>query len=229
MANRAAVSLLSPRVAHLLGIGENLSERRDSITRGINDIYDFHRKETLESHYWSFAEELAIIQRAADRPAFGYAYYSPLPLDFIGLTYMNFSGERNLGCLGVYQIFGNRMATNSTPVFISYTRDVDDISIFSPLFVKALAYSIAMELSLSLVGDKDLGDRLERMRSSIKFESIEVDYRNQGTRETLQGQDVLESHFGPGSFDAEDNNVTVPTSPLPGLVTPDSEEDEQGG
>ena len=58
----AVVSLLTPRVAHLLGVGENLSERREAVERGIRDIYQFNLKETLESHYWSFAEELAVLR-----------------------------------------------------------------------------------------------------------------------------------------------------------------------
>ena len=226
------VALLMPRVAHLLGIGEVLSERRQAVERGIRDVYAFHRRETLESHYWSFAESLAILRHAGDKPAFGYSYYSRLPNDFIGLTYMNFSGELNTGLVGAYQIFGGKIATNSTPVYISYTRNELNLDLYSPLFIKTLAYSIAMELSLSLAGDKDLGDRLERMRAAFKYESIEVDYRNQGDRETVQGRDVLNSHISPGSGLSDNTadgvvRAEVEVTPLPGLFPPPEDDNMQ--
>ena len=217
----AVVTLLTPRVAHLLGVGENLSERREAVERGIRDVYQFNLKETLESHYWAFAEELAVLRSNGTKPAYGYSYYCDLPANFVALTYMNFTGDINVGIVGAYQVFGKKMAVNQTPVYISYTRDIYDTDAFSPLFLKALAYSVAMELSLSLVGDKDLGDRLEKMRAAIKYESIGVDYRNQGTRERFENSDVLDSRFAPygvsagldGAVDAE-----VPVTPIAAQV-----------
>lgn len=215
----APVALLKPRIAYLLGRDTKPGNANDDIDRGIKDIYEFHRRENLEAHYWSFAQKQAVLTNSTTaKPLFGYSYYAALPIDFVKLSYLNFNGNIGLSILGNHEIHGGLMATNFQKVFLLYTRDIDDATLFSGMFTKAVAYTMAQELSLTLAGDKDVGDRLRSMAAEIMYDAQEWDYSNQGSTESIQGTDVLQSRLGglnAGSGTVPASEVTE--SPLPGV------------
>lgn len=215
----APVDLLKPRIAYLMGRDTRAGSDTEDIERGIRDLYEFHRKENLEAHYWSFAQKQAILTNSTtDKPLFGYAYYAALPQDFLKVSYINFNGNISLSVLGHHEIHGNLIATDFKKVFLLYTRDIKEPEKFSGMFLKSLAYTLGQELALTLAGDKDVGDRLRSMASQILYDAQEWDYSNQGTMESVQNTDILESRLG----GVTEGTGVVPgaevvESPLPGV------------
>ncbi len=63
------------------------------------------------------------------------------------------------------------IATNLGSAWAKYTRDITDSSQFDDLFVTALAYRLASELSLPLTGDKMLAQMVEQKLTNVMGEA----------------------------------------------------------
>ena len=174
----------------------------------------------MSGHYWAFAEDLAVSYALTERPPFGFSFYHELPIDFVSLTYINNTGVRLEGVGGAHQILsGRRMAADFETAYLSYTKDIQEENEFSPLFRGAFAYKLASEICFDVTRDKDLQISLTQMAAAIKYESIEIDYRDQGSRERAISTDMAETHRGViGPFaGASEPRVEVPKSTLPGF------------
>lgn len=218
-----AYSDLIPRIQVHLGQKRGTEVSRDAIVRVLGTVYHDCRRELLASHYWAFAEDLAVLTAMDERPPFGFSFYHRLPPDFVSLTYINNTAVKLQGIDGAHQILTRgRLATSFTPVYMSYTTNVQDESLFSPVFRSALAYKLAATMCFEITSDKDLQTDLYMKSETMKFESIVVDYRDQGSRETVISSDLADIRSGAvgtalDQGSSVDRAVQVPTSPLPGF------------
>lgn len=131
--------------------------------RACRQFYEHTRDLLLESYPWRFAAKTtSMAQVSNDKPAlWGYAYSRPvdcLKVRFVlrdpsvescvvkanGVT--TFVGEQ-------YYLEASSIYCDISPAFLHYTAKVTDPTKFTPLFVDALAWHLAVRLAMPLTRD----------------------------------------------------------------------------
>ncbi len=116
--------------------------------------YDIAREFCLESRDWTFAalyDQLTALVATSPSEA-GNTYQ--LPSDC--LVVREASDNEDLRSPIVYQKNGRTLVTDSGTVFIKYTANIMDTSLFSPSFDVALAHKLAEFIASPITGDKNL-------------------------------------------------------------------------
>ena len=116
--------------------------------------YDQARDALLQSHPWAFARTRSELAEDATAPAFQWENQFILPSDFLRMIELYNSKY-------TWAIEGQRLLTDASTAQIRYVRKVTDAAAFSPLFIEALALSLAIRLVMPLSQDKTLRDQLE--------------------------------------------------------------------
>lgn len=133
-------------------------DNKDEVSRLCALWYDPSRKEILRKHPWNFAKKRDTISLASVAPAFGYSDRYQLPNDFIRLIAID---DEEDGLVGKdyqieedkYLLLDNDGATSMNIVYIfDETRPVR----FDPLFLKAFALQLAVNMSYGLAGKTTL-------------------------------------------------------------------------
>jgi hypothetical protein len=130
-----------------LGIDIINSRTQDNnkAARTMNQLYDLKRQELLRMHPWNFATSRQSLALLTTDPAFEYSYEFQLPDDCLRVVRINNPYQE-------YKIEGRTILTNSSTCDIIYIADIDDTSLFDPLFASALADFLAFKAALSLTG-----------------------------------------------------------------------------
>ena len=135
------------------------------------DAYDSNRRSLLRAHHWPFATAVVQLSRSPYKPPAFYQNHFYLPDDFLGVVYLNNTGEKNVN-VTPYQPVQGGIYTDFPQLYLCYTRDFRDEKFFDPIFIDALALRIASELCLPLQQDKELLDFLTKKYEMLKFESM---------------------------------------------------------
>lgn len=141
IANRA-LQLLG--ATSILNLTDNTPEAREC-TR----CYDPCRLAELRVHPWNFAKTRAALAPDAAAPAFGYTYQFTLPTDCLRVLLPNDA------CLD-WKVEGRKILTNSSTspfgaalsasgaaLYLGYIADVQDPTVFDPLFAECLSARMA--------------------------------------------------------------------------------------
>ena len=120
--------------------------------------YDPSRKEILRKHPWNFAKKRAAISLSSDSPPFGYNNTYALPNDFIRLRFI---GSENEGLVGQdYDIEQNKYLLidngGAASLNIGYIFNEESVVRFDPLFLKAFALQLAVNMSYGFAGKTTL-------------------------------------------------------------------------
>ena len=115
--------------------------------------YEPTRDALLRSHKWLFALAQAALSEDIAAPAFGWDNQFVLPADC--LRVLNEEDDDDS-----YEIQGRLLLTDESEVNIRYIKKVTDPTEFDPLFVKALAVKLAVEIVMPLTQDKNLRESL---------------------------------------------------------------------
>lgn len=104
-------------------------------------VYDMIRLAELRKHPWNFATKQAQLNANANTPIFDRAYSYPLPSDFVKM--MPPFPESNYNDMD-WIIQDKQIYTSyQPPLNIRYVADIQDTTMFDPLFVTALAARLA--------------------------------------------------------------------------------------
>ncbi len=106
---------------------------------------------TLAASPWNFAMARAALPALSSAPAFGYALQYQRPTDLLRLVEINDVHVWNLfpGSDAPYSYEGDKILTDmGAPLRLRYVRRVTDPTLFSPKFVEAFAFKLAMEFAL---------------------------------------------------------------------------------
>ncbi|SHN62892.1 hypothetical protein [Desulfovibrio litoralis] len=164
----AGVVELCNKALRYLGAGEISDLKQDLREAELCSTHYFGTKsELLELYPWSFAtkiQNLALIAENKDaldeRPeSLKYAYQ--LPADCLKIRYV-FGNP-------LYLISGRYLYSDTQPLKIVFTANIDNTTLFSALFTEALARRLAAALAVPLVNNS----RLEQMMQQRFFESFE--------------------------------------------------------
>lgn len=112
--------------------------------------YDFARRAVLAKHPWKFANKRVILNRdTSDTPAFGFAYRFLLPENYIRAICVNDRYEQ-------WEREGRYILCNdSDTINLKYTSDEQDVAIFDPLFLDAVALDLALRIVYPLSQSND--------------------------------------------------------------------------
>lgn len=113
-------------------------------------VYDPARRGLLTEEDWHFASSRAgPLTDDAVTPAFQYSYTLSLPTGFLVKRWIS-NSEDGFYEIDDYVIEGNKVLTNDASVYMRYTKDITDTTIFHPLFTDALVLRIAKDLCLEI-------------------------------------------------------------------------------
>lgn len=165
IANYALAILGSKRVS-------DIADTTSKNARILTLHYDQARKECLRLHRWNWALHRATLSRHADSPAYGFSYQYPLPSDFIRLDQVNELSVWNDQRADWFQIehgldsnenaIGKVLLTDADSVRIRYVADIEDVSLFDPLFVQALSVLLASKAARAITGSDSREAQLRR-------------------------------------------------------------------
>lgn len=157
-------------------------KRVESIDEGsvqakrMNVIYEATRDELLEEFPWNFATTRATRSALSDAPAFGWDYQYTLPSDMIRLLPLRENGsfegepipheieslvqdETNPETTRVNVVLTNSQA----PLKIHYIARVTNEAQFTPLFKRALACRLALNVAHAMTGKQSYVERIQKM------------------------------------------------------------------
>ena len=114
--------------------------------------YATARDAELEEHPWKFALKRASIPADATAPTFDWAYRYAVPGDFKALARFTYDGTFE-GTPVPHEIEGAWILTNlSSTIKIVYVYAITDPTLFSALFVEALAAKLATKMAHWMTG-----------------------------------------------------------------------------
>lgn len=127
--------------------------------KACDSIYNPSRRAVLAMHPWTFAQVRVTTAPDAETPDFNYTYQHSFPSDALVIKPVGKSRHSQQD----YKIEGRKILTDEDTLYLRYTKDLTDTSLFSDLFADALAHHIAWKLAISLVQ----GNTGRRLKDSI--------------------------------------------------------------
>ena len=111
-----------------------------------SNLFETTYQALLTSHRWRFASKQAVLSRLTATPIHGFNYQFQLPIDIIYLTQLVESAD--------YEIYGDKLYTNSPTATIDYTYNVapDKLPAY---YIKALEFLLASQFAVPVTGDID--------------------------------------------------------------------------
>lgn len=130
-----------------------------------NELYEPCRDEVLEAFKWLFATKHATLAALATDPPTNWLYAYALPADFIAARGLVLAGNRAPANDQRIRYAIEFDATSAKPVLVTdqdaaeliYTFKATNVATYSPMFVTALAWRLAIDLALGLPVKPQLG------------------------------------------------------------------------
>lgn len=149
----------------------------------------------LRLHPWNFAIRRSSLSRLADNPQSGYQYQFQLPADFIRLLPLSEGGTLN-GTSLAFRREGSKILTNAgSPLTILYVARVSDESEMDPIFVQALATTLAARAASLVTGKNTLAKTLQDEARQLTIQAQMVDAL-EGTPYEPEADDWINARFG---------------------------------
>jgi len=152
--NLALTALSTARISSLTEDSEN--------ARKCNAVFEMLRDDLLERHNWNFAMKQAELGELAETPTVEeWTVVFQLPSDCIRVWRMEGDGK--------FERYGNKIYTNEPTAKIEYVSRVEDTTIYTPGFVKALASYIARELAYGITQSSTVQQMMaENFKDSLR-------------------------------------------------------------
>lgn len=156
--------------------------------RACNQFFAHVRDTMLEAYPWRFAGKTqSIAQLTNDKPgAWAYAYQRPvdcLKVRWVRAEYSLIDPSSDAEAIAnPYDIEGTTIYCNLSPAFLRYTRQITDTTKFSPLFVEALSWQLAVRLAMPLTRDP-----------KVRADAFQLALRTQGAAEVADANEVRET------------------------------------
>lgn len=158
--------------AALIKLGSDLinsrSQANSKSAKVANQLYDMLRQELLRRHPWNFATKRASLALLTTEPAFEYSYEFQLPADCLRVIRLRDPYQ-------TYKIEGRKILTNDTTCQIIYIADIDDTSLFDPLFSNVLSIYLAYRMASAITGSSQLEQELGSLFTITLRDAKQVD------------------------------------------------------
>lgn len=136
-------------------------------------------RELLYQHPWNFAIRRATLNPHGDVPAYGVARQFQLPVDCLRWLPEGDATARRV------EREGDKLLTDADTLAIRYIAFLDDPSVWSPLFVRAMTLALAAAMAEGVTQSEGIKDRLaERaemtLRKAKRADGLESGDRRRG-------------------------------------------------
>jgi hypothetical protein len=115
----------------------------------LNAMWDDRVREVIEAHPWTFAREIKALALLTSTPLLHWDYVYALPSDFLK--------DLHVGDIKndvKYEIVGTQLHTDEEDAVLVYTKECTNPGLWSAACVSAVAYRLAMDLSVPLLGKR---------------------------------------------------------------------------
>lgn len=144
-----------------LALGHLGADRIDALTEASSEARACNRfyGQTLDALLaagppWRFARHEVVLAEVAGVTASRWAHVHALPADLLRVREVRAVDDAAAGEGAVaYELLGDRLLSDLTPVSLRYIRRIDDPAKFTPLFVEALSWHLAARLAMPLTRD----------------------------------------------------------------------------
>jgi len=162
--------------------------------RLLNRNYTQTRDEVLSAFPWRFAMSRSSIA-STTTPSFGWDYAYAFPTEALRVIPPTIDGEWE-GVPIPHEIEGRViLADKAPPLKIRWIKRVEDVTLFTPLFTRAVAAKLATYVSHRFVGKQSYTERMIRIYDATIEEARRVDSL-QGTPQRAEQDDWLRSRYG---------------------------------
>lgn len=173
-------------------LGENTKRARACAV-----VYPQKRRALLMRYRWTFAMARRELMPDVAAPAFGFTHQFQLPADCLAVVGLGDGREslRNYtASKEVYKVEGRKLLYTESSVRIHYVKNVEDTSLFDPLFEEALVYAIAHRLAYALSTGQGRIPSLERdFREAIRVGKMQNAI--QSTPEIIEADEFLSARY----------------------------------
>lgn len=123
----------------------------------LNDIYEDLRRNLL-AFPWNFASTRVELAQLVNDPAFEYEHAYGLPADWLYTVSVhdNDAGAGSIVFKEEQQDSQNVLLANEEKVFLRYTRDEQDVNLWSSNFKRAVSTALARDLAIPIANSNTL-------------------------------------------------------------------------
>lgn len=168
----------------LLKVGLPLAAGLDDCDWNANFVFDAGAEQALRAHAWGFAQRLAVLERLAQAPAFGFSHAYRMPEDCIRVVEVRPGNDlRSPRARFICQ--GRQVLTNAAPCNARYTARALDPEIWPADFANAAACKIACEIAALSAEKTQLVPQLIQLYQLSLAEAMGADAREETSRVPL--------------------------------------------
>jgi len=145
----------------------SLTENTNSAVR-ISYIYDTVRDYVLREYPWGFAQKIQSLNQISDETVTGWDYLYSYPSKSLSISKIFVDTGATEPENVEYKVFLSPttnvkcIASDYSPLYIQYTYQIDDSTLYDSDFVEAFSLKLAAEIAFTLTGNLDLAPRLEK-------------------------------------------------------------------
>lgn len=158
--------------------------------RACNQFYEHTRDTLLQGYPWRFATTTIALALVTNDKAGKWLYAYKRPNDCLKVLWLRPAYSADNLCRQTeqeeianrYEIEGEVIYCNLSPAFLRYIWRLTDPSKFSPLFVEALSWHLAVKLSMPLTRDP-----------KVRADAFQLAQRTQGAAEMADANEVRET------------------------------------
>jgi hypothetical protein len=115
----------------------------------LSKIYSQIRDQLLIQYPWNFARTREELSPNDEAPAFEWDYEYDLPVDYLGRPEL-------YDTMAEFVIEGTSLLCNDDVIYLKYTTQITDTSLFTNIFIDCLVLAIASELAIPITNDQKL-------------------------------------------------------------------------
>lgn len=160
-------------------------------------FYDAARSFCLESRDWTFAAQYRRLAPLVTSSPSEFSNSFQLPSDCLSVRIV--SDDPDLKSPVEYQKDGRVLWANESLLYIKYTKNITDTSLFSPIFQTALAQKLAEFIATPLTGDKVLKVSLRQEAELTVEEGGSIDGM-QGSPKRAYASKLLQARHRGGRY-----------------------------
>jgi hypothetical protein len=177
--------------------------------RILNRQYDLVRKRVISKYRWNFSKKRETLAADPTAPNSGFLYRHRHPSDLISLIGIADEAEDQRNYTASSVVFKNEggfILSDTTPLSIIYTADIEDTSQFDASFVAVLEYYLATKIYYDLTKGTERYSALVQEREKAVKEA-RFAHAMENTPEVIVASDWLDSRFYDGGSNRfRDNN-----------------------
>lgn len=132
-------------------------------------------REVARRHKWNFLKKRAQLPANTTGPAFEWEYSYTQPTDCVRVVKVNGYDSTSDYIQDLYEIEGRDILTNAEECKISYIAYTDDVTIFDPLFDRAVVTLLASYLASIIAGDLQKATTLRQEFEDITLPNAQIE------------------------------------------------------